>query len=262
MLILLSPAKSLDFASPSHLRKATQPDFVDHAKALIAVLREKSPAEIAALMSLSDKLAVLNVTRYADWSERHAPPQAKQAVLAFDGDVYDGLSARTVDAAPLEHYLQKHLGILSGLYGLLRPLDLIHPYRLEMGTRLQNARGRDLYAFWGNLIANAIEQRLDLLCRGGKPRVVVNLASAEYARAARLRELRATVVTPVFQEYRGGRYKIVSFSAKRARGAMTRYALDHAIDDADALKAFDREGYSFDVAASDDLIWYFRRNAA
>lgn len=262
MLILLSPAKSLDFETPPHVREATQPRFLSHTQRLIEVLRAASPQEIASLMSLSDKLAALNVARYAEWTTRHALPQAKQAVLAFDGDVYDGLKAATVPAPVLEGYLQQHLGILSGLYGLLRPLDLIRPYRLEMGTRLRTAGVNDLYQYWSELIPEAVERSLDELEAEGEPREVVNLASEEYAKAARLKTLRARVVTPVFQEFRNGAYKIVSFSAKRARGAMTRFALDHAITSAEALKAFDRDGYAFDAEASERDTWYFRRMAA
>ncbi|MCX9155116.1 peroxide stress protein YaaA [Niveibacterium sp. 24ML] len=262
MLILLSPAKSLNFETPPHVRVATHPRFLPQSQGLIDVLRGASLQQIASLMSLSDKLAALNLARYAEWTAAHELPRAKQAVLAFDGDVYDGLGATSAPAPALEAYLQAHLGILSGLYGLLRPLDLIHPYRLEMGTRLRTSRAKDLYDYWGDLIAGAIEQTLDEREAEGEAREVVNLASEEYAKAARLKTLRARIVTPVFQEFRNGAYKIVSFSAKRARGAMTRFALDHAITSADPLKAFDRDGYAFDAAASDRDTWYFRRMAA
>ncbi len=262
MLILLSPAKSLDFETAPHTARSTQPDFLDRAEPLIELLRERSPAQIATLMSLSDKLAALNAARYMEWAPAHQPPIAKQAVLAFDGDVYDGLDAKSLPAERLEGYLQSHVGILSGLYGLLRPLDLIRPYRLEMGTRLTNPRGRDLYAYWDGVIATAIERRLDALVDAGEARVVVNLASTEYSKAAQLGSLRARVVSPVFQELRNGQYKIVSFSAKRARGAMTRFAIDHNITDVEALKAFDLDGYAFDATASDADTWYFRRHAA
>lgn len=262
MLILLSPAKSLDFDTPPHTSIASRPGFLDHSALLIDLLRERSPAQIATLMSLSDKLAALNAARYVEWTPEHERSVAKQAVLAFDGDVYDGLHAKSVPAEKLEGYLQAHLGILSGLYGLLRPLDLIRPYRLEMGTRLENPRGKDLYAYWDTVIADAIERRLDTLMEEGEAREVVNLASNEYSKAARLGSLRARVVTPVFQEFRNGQYKIVSFSAKRARGAMTRFAIDHNITEAESLKAFDLDGYAFDAKASDADTWYFRRRAA
>ncbi len=262
MLILLSPAKSLDFETAPHTARSTQPDFLEHAALLIELLRERSPAQIATLMSLSDKLATLNAARYMEWAPAHQPPIAKQAVLAFDGDVYDGLDAKSLPVERLEGYLQSHVGILSGLYGLLRPLDLIRPYRLEMGTRLTNPRGRDLYAYWDGVIATAIERRLDALVDAGEARVVVNLASTEYSKAAQLDSLRARVVSPVFQELRNGQYKIVSFSAKRARGAMTRFAIDHNITDVEALKTFDLDGYAFDATASDADTWYFRRRAA
>lgn len=262
MLILLSPAKSLDFDTPPHTSIASRPGFLEHSAPLIDLLRERSPAQIATLMTLSDKLAALNAARYVEWTPEHERPVAKQAVLAFDGDVYDGLDAKSIPAEKLEGYLQAHLGILSGLYGLLRPLDLIRPYRLEMGTRLENPRGKDLYAYWDTVIADAIQRRLDTLLEEGEAREVVNLASNEYSKAARLGSLRARVVTPVFQEFRNGQYKIVSFSAKRARGAMTRFAVDQNITEAESLKAFDLDGYAFDAKASDADTWYFRRRAA
>ncbi|GAA5180984.1 peroxide stress protein YaaA [Niveibacterium umoris] len=262
MLILLSPAKSLDFDSPSPLSSATLPSFLDHSEVLIALLRKKSLADVASLMDLSDKLAALNVARYEEWSREHCAPVAKQAIFAFDGDVYDGLSAATLPASKVEGYLQRHLAILSGLYGLLAPLDLIRAHRLEMGTRLPNPRGKDLYQYWRGVISGAISARLDALVAGGASRVVVNLASTEYAKAAQLPKLNARVVTPVFQERRNGQYKIISFNAKRARGAMARFAAEQAVVDVDVLKTFDRDGYLFDAAASDADTWYFRRNAA
>ncbi|WP_341675204.1 peroxide stress protein YaaA [Niveibacterium sp. SC-1] len=258
MLILLSPAKTLDFESPSTTSLCSQPELLDQATPLIRILARKSPAQIAALMSLSDKLAVLNVTRYAEWRVEHEVPEAKQAVLAFAGDVYDGLDAASLPPAVLEGYLQTHLGILSGLYGLLRPLDLVRPYRLEMGTRLANRRGADLYDYWGKRIASAINARLDAF-GGGAERLVVNLASQEYFRGVRRDALKARVITPLFQERRNGEYKVVSFNAKRARGAMTRYAAEHGVSDPQQLKSFDRDGYAFDAAASNDDTWFFRR---
>lgn len=262
MLLLLSPAKSLDFDTPVPELPTTRPVFLDQAETLIGLMREKSPAEVATLMDLSDKLATLNVVRYAAWTRRHAAPRARAALYAFDGDVYDGLSARTLPSGAVAGYAQAHLGILSGLYGLLRPLDRILPYRLEMGTRLANPAGRDLYAFWGDTIASAINARVDALARAGAPRCVVNLASEEYFKAARGSRIAGRVVTVVFQERRAGAWRIVSFNAKRARGAMARWAIAHAAATPEALQGFDADGYAFDAAASDTDTFYFRREAA
>ncbi|MCM5569690.1 peroxide stress protein YaaA [Burkholderiaceae bacterium FT117] len=256
MLIVLSPAKTLDYDTPPTTDRHTTPAFLDQSEKLAQRMREFDPAALAELMSISDALAALNVARFAEWSLPFAPGRAKQAVLAFAGDVYDGLDAKTLDAAALD-WTQDHVRILSGLYGLLRPLDLMLPYRLEMGTRVANERGRDLYAFWGDRLAAAISGELDSHDRP----VLVNLASDEYFKAVAPKALRHPVVQPVFQERRGGAWKIVSFSAKRARGAMTRFAIDERIDDAEGLKDFDRDGYRFDAEASDDRRWYFRREA-
>lgn len=257
MLIVLSPAKTLDYDSPPTTRRHTLPDYVDESRALVERMREFDPPALAGLMSISDTLAALNVARFSEWQLPLEPGRAKQAVLAFAGDVYDGLDARTLDRKALD-WTQKHVRILSGLYGLLRPLDLMLPYRLEMGTRVANPRGRDLYAFWGDRLASALSDELD---RHAHP-VLVNLASDEYFKAVAPKALRHPVVQPVFQELRGGAWKIVSFSAKRARGAMTRFAVDERIDDPEGLKDFDRDGYRFDAEASDAVRWYFRREAA
>ena len=257
MLIVLSPAKTLDYDTPPTTRRHTLPDFLEDSGALVERMREFDPPRLAELMSISDALAALNVARFAAWAQPLEPGRAKQAVLAFAGDVYDGLDATTLDRKALD-WTQKHVRILSGLYGLLRPLDLMLPYRLEMGTRLANPRGRDLYAFWGDRLARRLSGELD---RHAHP-VLVNLASDEYFKAVAPKALAHRVVQPVFQERRGGAWKIVSFSAKRARGAMTRFAIDERIDDPEGLKAFDRDGYRFDAEASDAARWYFRREAA
>ncbi|MFA7665543.1 MAG: peroxide stress protein YaaA [Burkholderiaceae bacterium] len=254
MLIVLSPAKTLDYETPPTVAHHTLPEFLDDSRQLVESLRELDPPALAGLMSISDKLAALNVARFAQWSLPFEAGPARQAALAFAGDVYDGLDAKTLDPASLD-WAQQHLRILSGLYGLLRPLDLMLPYRLEMGTRLANSRGRDLYAFWGGRLAAALSDTLD----GHRHPVLVNLASDEYFKALPARELRHPVVQPVFQERRGNAWKIISFSAKRARGAMTRFAIDRRIDDPKGLQAFDRDGYRFDAAASDERRWFFRR---
>ena len=254
MIILLSPAKSLDFDSPPTVAKTTRPDFLDQSVILIERLRGFSPAELASLMEISDPLAALNVARYAAWRNPCPRGQGKQALLAFNGDVYEGLDARSLSADDLL-FAQTHLRILSGLYGVLRPLDLIQPYRLEMGSRLDNLRGKDLYAFWGDRITEA----LDTALRKVKSTAVVNLASMEYFKAVRARKLSVPVIQPVFEDWSAGRYKVVSFYAKRARGLMARFAVCRRIVDPSDLKSFAEEGYVFDGAASDEVRWLFRR---
>lgn len=254
MLILLSPAKSLDYETPPHVSAFTQPRFLDRSQTLIDQLRALSPAEIADLMDLSDQLALLNYNRYADWSLPFTPANAKQAVLAFDGDVYDGLAAKNLSAEDLD-FAQQHVRVLSGLYGLLRPLDLMQPYRLEMGTKFKNAAGKDLYAFWGETLLDAINAELEAMPRP----VVVNLASEEYFKAAVGRKIAGRVIQPVFEDWKGGRYKIISFYAKRARGLMTRHAVLNRLTDPEGLQDFAAEGYAFVPEASDDSSWVFRR---
>ncbi|GAA5157900.1 peroxide stress protein YaaA [Viridibacterium curvum] len=254
MKIVISPAKSLDFESPVPKLPHTQPAFLDRSAELIDVLRELTPAEVGQLMDISDKLAVLNVTRYAEWSPPFTRKNARQAVLAFNGDVYEGLNAASLAEEDFK-WAQKHLRILSGLYGLLRPLDLMQAYRLEMGTRLQNPLGRDLYAFWGDQITEALNAELK------KGEVLVNLASEEYFKSVRPKKLKGPVITPVFQEEKGGSYKIISFFAKRARGLMSRYAIEQRVEDVAQLKAFKVEGYAFTPAVSTDTEWVFRREA-
>ena len=254
MLIFLSPAKSLDYKTPPHVATFSQPAFLDRSQMLIDQLRALSPADIANLMDLSDQLALLNFNRYAEWSQPFTPDNAKQAVLAFDGDVYDGLSAKTLSAADLD-FAQQQVRILSGLYGILRPLDLMQPYRLEMGTKFANRSGKDLYAFWGETLLDAINAELDAMPRP----VVVNLASEEYFKAAVGRKLKGTLIQPVFEDWKNGKYKIISFFAKKARGLMTRYAVVNRLTAPEGLKDFDSEGYAFAPEASDDKTWVFRR---
>lgn len=254
MLLFLSPAKSLDFKTPPHVATHTQPAFLDRSQALIRQLRGLSPADIANLMDLSDPLALLNFNRYADWSLPFTPENAKQAVLAFDGDVYDGLSAKTLSAADLD-FAQQHVRILSGLYGILKPLDLMQPYRLEMGTKFRNEAGKDLYAFWGETLLDAINAELDTLSRP----VAVNLASEEYFKAAIGRKFKGELIQPVFEDWKNGKYKIISFFAKRARGLMTRYTVVNRLQTPEGLKDFDSDGYAFAPEASDDRRWVFRR---
>ena len=255
MLIVLSPAKSLDFETPLRphsTRLATTPAFLDRSAALIEVLRGYSPGQLGDLMSISDALAVLNVGRYADWSADHA--EGRPAAMAFDGDVYDGLAARTLTPRQVE-WLQQHVRILSGLYGLLRPLDRIHPHRLEMGTRLPTGDGKDLYGFWGERITAALNE----VAAASGATALVNLASEEYFKSVKPKLLDVPVITPVFEDYKGGQYKIISFFAKRARGMMARYAAVKGITDPEKLKRFKEDGYAFDKKASCAATWVFRR---
>ncbi len=252
MLIVLSPAKSLDLDTPATTALHSQPDFLDHSAQLITQLRCFSPAQLSGLMALSDNLSALNVARYASWSP-HAR-DGRQAVMTFDGDVYAGLDARSLKPAQLD-YTQARVRILSGLYGLLRPLDMIQPHRLEMGTRLANARGKDLYAFWGDTITEALNRAAEE--QGAK--VLINLASTEYFKSVKPRQLNVPVIAPVFQDWKNGQYKIISFYAKRARGLLARYAAVKKIRDPEKLKGFDLDGYRFVPGDSDQRTWLFRR---
>jgi uncharacterized protein len=252
MLMVISPAKTLDFDTPPTTDISTQCEFLDRSADLIRILRPMSMPQIAKLMDLSDTLASLNVARYESWKRPFTPRNAKQAVLAFNGDVYDGLDAKTLKKTQLNQ-AQKQLRILSGLYGILRPLDLMQPYRLEMGTALPNPKGKDLYQFWGEELGKALNAEL----KAHKTKVLVNLASEEYFKA--VKGLDYPVLTPVFQEKKGASYKVVSFSAKRARGMMVRYVLDHKIDRPEDLKEFDTDGYLYDAKASDETTFVFRR---
>jgi hypothetical protein len=258
MLFLISPAKTLDYDSPvpaAVAKKATEPLFGAQAAELIGVLRQRSAREVAALMDLSDSLAALNVARYAAWQPQATPANSKPAVLAFDGDVYDGLQAKALQAADLA-WAQEHVVILSGLYGALRPLDRLQPYRLEMGTALATPRGRDLYAFWGDTVAQHLNERL----ADERSPLVVNLASQEYARASLRPALKARVVDCVFEEINpDGRPQVISFFAKKARGLMLRHAIERRARSLAALRDFSAEGYALDTAASADDRLVFRR---
>jgi cytoplasmic iron level regulating protein YaaA (DUF328/UPF0246 family) len=254
MLAIISPAKRLDFETQVRLPTHTQPAFLDRSGELIAALRKKTPAGLTRLMGISAKLADLNAERYADWHTPFTPANAKPAALAFMGDVYLGLDATSLDARALG-WAQKHLRILSGLYGVLRPLDLIQPYRLEMGTALATKRGKDLYAFWGDSITAALNETL----RATKPTVLINLASNEYYGAVRSDRIEGRIVTPQFIEKKNGRYMFVSFTAKRARGLMARYMIDHRVTTLKGLKGFDVEDYVYCEERSVGDHWVFRR---
>jgi hypothetical protein len=254
MLFVLSPAKSLDYATPLRGQAHTDPLFVKQSQQLIKVLRSYTPPQISELMDLSDTLAGLNVARYQAWRAKATPQNARQAVLAFDGDVYDGLKARSLDDAALD-WAQQHLCMLSGLYGVLRPLDLMQPYRLEMGTRLPTNRGQDLYAFWGDSITDYLNSRQ----AAEHDPVVVNLASQEYFKAVKPKRLRARLVECVFEDYKSGVYKVISFNAKRARGAMAGFAIAQRATRPEQLQAFDVDGYRFQAGVSSPERLVFRR---
>lgn len=258
MLILLSPAKKLDYDSVVRTTLHTQPQFVPQAQELIKVLRKQSPSQIASLMKLSAPLAKLNAERYAAWEPTFNQTNSRQAILAFNGDVYAGLDATSLSDQQLE-WAQKHVAILSGLYGVLRPLDLMQPYRLEMGTRLATDAGMGLYAWWGNTIADYCNHQLQ--AQGKEQGVVLNLASEEYFKAVDLKTLQARVVQCVFQDYKNDAWKIISFHAKRARGLMARYAIDHAITDPAKLQDFDSNGYAWEASVSTPDKMVFRRMA-
>ena len=258
MLFLLSPAKSLDYQSKlsrAMLARATEPLFAQRSAELIGLLRPLTPPQVAGLMDLSDDLAALNVGRYKAWQAEATPANSRPAALAFDGDVYGGLSARTLRPAQLD-WAQQHLVILSGLYGVLRPMDRLQPYRLEMGTRLANPHGPDLYAYWGSALADHLNQRL---ADAAAP-VIINLASQEYFRAVPRRLLAARVVDCVFEDRKGDGHKIISFFAKRARGLMARWAVQHKVGTVRKLRQFNEEGYAFDASASAPDRLVFRRD--
>lgn len=257
MLCLLSPAKSLDYESaiaPEVLALATQPSFVPQSAALVEVLRGHTPAQLAALMSLSDPLAQLNVARYQLWRPEFTDDNSRPAVFAFNGDVYEGLEAASLSVEQLT-WAQQHVLILSGLYGVLRPLDRLQPYRLEMGTRLVTPQAKDLYGYWGERPAQFINDQQ----AGDAVPVVVNLASQEYFKAVKRKVLRARVVECVFEDWKSGQWKVISFHAKRARGLMARHLITQRIDHPDGLDNFDAEGWAFAPAASEADRRVFRR---
>lgn len=255
MLMVISPAKTLDFETPSKTKTFTDPQFLEDAQELVDVLQDYTPARLAKLMKLSDKLAGLNTARYKEWQPPFNLDNAKQALLAFKGDVYTGINAEEFKR-PEFTYVQKHLRILSGLYGVLKPLDLIQPYRLEMGTALKNPRGKDLYQFWGHQLCDAINTDIKK-SKGDK--VLVNLASNEYFKSLQAKDVDARIVTPVFKDEKNGNYKVISFYAKKARGLMVAYAAHNKITAVDDLKGFDWEGYQYNNAMSDGDTWVFTR---
>ncbi len=253
MIIVISPAKTLDLESPLPIDHYTIPDFLDDSAELIDTMRQYSALDIAEIMKVSMKIAELNHERFAEWHTPFTPDNARPAVFAFKGDVYDGIDAYHLDEASLE-FLQDHLRILSGLYGLLRPLDLMQPYRLEMGRKIPNPRGNNLYEFWGSKITDALNALL-----ATDDGVLVNLASNEYFKAVRKNELDGRIITPQFKDWKNGQYKMISFYAKKARGMMTRYIAEHRLTDPEAIKAFDTAGYHFSEEQSQGDEWVFLR---
>jgi uncharacterized protein len=255
MLIVISPAKKMDMQAGHAVAGVTQPELLDQTMNLAGIMRGKDSFELAELMGISMKLADLNAARFRAFSTPFTPDNAHPALLAFRGDVYRGLDADSLDADSLT-FAQDHLRILSGLYGVLKPLDLIQPYRLEMGTKLATERGRDLYAFWGDTISEAMNRAM--AAQGDD--VLVNLASNEYFSAIRPDKLAARIVTPVFKERKDAAYRVIGLFAKRARGLMTRYIIDERLHDIEAIKNFDREGYAFSPSMSDGDTWVFTRD--
>ena len=255
MLILISPAKTLDYQSPLATTRYTQPELLEYSQQLIGVARQLSAPQIGKLMGISDKLADLNATRFHDWHPEFTPKNARQAILAFKGDVYTGLQAETFDEADFD-FAQQHLRMLSGLYGVLRPLDLMQPYRLEMGIKLENARGKDLYQFWGETITDTLNQAL----KAQGDDVVINLASDEYFRSVKTKRLQGQIIKPVFLDEKNGKFKVISFYAKKARGLMSRYIIENRLTRPEQLTRFDSDGYFFDADASDKGEMVFKRH--
>ena len=254
MLAIISPAKTLDFETPSPEFAFSQPNLTAYSQLLIEICQKFSPAELASLMSISDKLASLNVARFAQWQLEHNLQNSKAALFAFKGDVYTGLAAETLTPEQVQ-YAQVHLRMLSGLYGLLKPLDLMQPYRLEMGTKLVNSKGKDLYAFWGNIITEGLQQAID----EQNDNVLVNLASDEYFNAVKPQHLQAQIIKPIFLDEKNGKFKQISFYAKKARGMMVRFMLENQPSNVEQLKAFKYGGYWFDPDSSTETEFVFKR---
>ncbi len=254
MLFVVSPAKNLDFEQPPTVSEFSQPEFLDDAQALVDVCSELSPAKLSSLMSISDKLAGLNAARFASWSVPFDKENAKQAVLAFNGDVYTGLDASSLNSADLA-FAQQHMRILSGLYGLLRPLDLMQAYRLEMGTKLTNPQGKDLYAFWGDKLTKKLNDTLHT----HEQKILINLASNEYFKSVKKKQLNARIITPIFKDAKNGEFKVISFYAKKARGLMARFIIQNRLTDYQKLKEFDLGGYQYSEQMSSGDQWVFTR---
>jgi len=254
MLLVVSPAKKLDFDTPLATHEYSQASLLDHSEALMSRCVQLSPAQIASMMKLSDKLAGLNAARFGEWSLPFTPSNARQAILTFNGDVYAGLDANSFSKEDF-NFAQKHLRILSGLYGVLKPLDLMQAYRLEMGTKLDNARGSNLYQFWGDIITQTLNQAI--VEQEGN--ILINLASTEYFKAVKKMSLNADIITPQFKDWKNGQYKIISFFAKKARGLMARFIIQNQLTDVEQLKNFNLAGYEFNSDLTQGNDWVFTR---
>ncbi len=256
MLVVVSPSKRIDTDTPVRTTRATQPALLDRSAELVDILRTYSAADLSALMRMSAELGRLNADRFADWTRPFNKSNATQAIYAFRGDVYSGLDASTLEADEID-FTQRHLRILSGLYGVLRPLDLIQPYRLEMGTKLPNQQGNTLYKFWGDTITDELNKQL----KKQKTDTLLNLASNEYFSSIQPERIRAKIITPVFKDEKKGTFKVISFFAKKARGAMSRYIIQNRLVEPRRLKAATVDGYVYDANQSTDTEWLFLRSA-
>jgi cytoplasmic iron level regulating protein YaaA (DUF328/UPF0246 family) len=254
MLIVISPAKTLDYDTPPITKNITTPDYLDYSQQLIDILRNYSALDISEMMKTSMKISELNFERYHHWKTPFTAANAKQALLAFKGDVYTGLDAESFKAADLK-FAQDHLRMLSGLYGLLRPLDLMQPYRLEMGTKLKNLRGNNLYDFWGDIITDGLNKQLKKI----KSEYLINLASNEYFKSVKPKLLNAKIITPEFKDYKNGEYKMIGIYAKKARGAMSRFIIKNQLSHPDDIKNFDLDGYKFNSKNSTSDKFVFTR---
>jgi cytoplasmic iron level regulating protein YaaA (DUF328/UPF0246 family) len=254
MLIIISPAKTLDFSVLNKNNSYTIPCFLDYSQNLISILRKKNVDEIIKLMNISPDLAQLNFERFQFWDKNFTLQNAKQALLAFKGEVYRGIDIETFSSIEIENS-QNYLRILSGLYGILRPLDLIQPYRLEMGIKLENERGKDLYKFWGNLITEKLNETLIKMNK----KILINLASEEYSKVLKFKEIKVKIITPIFKEEKNGKYQTIAVFAKKARGLMTRFIIQNQLTNPQDLKAFNVAGYYFDSNNSNDSEYIFIR---
>ena len=254
MLIVISPAKTLDYDTPPKTKVFTTPDYLGQSQQLINRLRNFSSLDISDLMKVSAKIADLNFDRYESWKKPFTAKNAKQSILAFKGDVYTGLNAETFKADDFK-FAQNHLRVLSGLYGLLRPLDLMQPYRLEMGTKLKTDKGKNLYEFWGSDITEGLNKQLKKI----KSDTLINLASNEYFKSVKTAELNAEIITPAFKEFKNGEYKMIGIYAKKARGLLSRYIIENKLSDPEDIKSFNEEGYRFSKQLSKGNNWVFTR---
>ena len=257
MLIVISPAKTLDFETAPITKVYTQPEFLKESRQLVSQLKELTPAEVSSLMKISDKLGVLNFLRFNEWKTPFTLNNSKQALLAFKGDVYTGINADSFNSRDLK-FAQKHLRILSGLYGVLKPLDLIQAYRLEMGSKFKNRKGKDLYEFWESKLTDQINQDL----KASKSKYLINLASNEYFKSLQADAINAEIIIPVFKDYKNGKYKTISFYAKKARGLMSAYIIKNRLKNPEDIKVFDVDGYKFCKSASNSTNWVFQRSCS